>query len=79
MRLLSCENKYVFFVQKLSPPPKPKNSNKEKEFPTEITLSLRYLPYCEGLTASKLVIGIEVHIFINRIRSFIYTYVYASQ
>ncbi|XP_011494533.1 PREDICTED: synaptotagmin-1-like [Ceratosolen solmsi marchali] len=46
-------------VMNLAPPPKQKKSNKEKEFPTEITLSLRYLPYCEGLTASKLVIGIE--------------------
>ncbi|XP_058790569.1 synaptotagmin-2-like [Phymastichus coffea] len=32
---------------------------KEKPFPTELTLSLRFLPYCEGVTSSKLVIGIE--------------------
>lgn len=46
-------------IMKLVPPPKKKKFNKEKDFPTEITLSLRYLPYCEGITASKLVIGIE--------------------
>jgi len=39
--------------------PKKKDEIKDKIFPTELTLSLRYLPYCEGVTASKLVIGIE--------------------
>ena len=36
--------------------------NKKKEFPTEITLSLRYLPACDGVLTAKLVIGIEVYI-----------------
>ncbi|XP_023245724.1 synaptotagmin-1-like isoform X2 [Copidosoma floridanum] len=39
--------------------PKKKDDVGEKIFPTELTLSLRYFPYCEGITASKLVIGIE--------------------
>ncbi|KAJ8667120.1 hypothetical protein QAD02_008782 [Eretmocerus hayati] len=40
-------------------PKKEKNEKKDRDFPTEITLSLRYLPHCEGVTSSKLVIGIE--------------------
>ena len=47
-------------MQNLVQPPKQKNGKKEKPFPTELTLSLRYLPYCEGITAAKLVIGVEV-------------------
>ncbi|XP_031780760.1 synaptotagmin-2 [Nasonia vitripennis] len=46
-------------VVNLVQPPKQKNGTKEKHFPTELTLSLRYLPHCEGITAAKLVIGIE--------------------
>ncbi|KAL7292440.1 hypothetical protein TKK_0014024 [Trichogramma kaykai] len=36
-----------------------KQNVKDTAFPTELTLSLRYLPYCEGVTASKFVIGVE--------------------
>jgi len=31
-----------------------------KEFPTELTMSLQYLPPCDDIIPGKLVIGIEV-------------------
>ncbi|XP_024944754.1 synaptotagmin-5 isoform X2 [Cephus cinctus] len=38
---------------------KPKKDNKGKEFPTELTMSLQYLPPSDGNIIGKLVIGIE--------------------
>ncbi|XP_071632026.1 synaptotagmin 20 isoform X1 [Temnothorax longispinosus] len=38
---------------------KQKNDKKVKEFPTELTISLQYLPPCNDIIIGKLVIGIE--------------------
>lgn len=38
---------------------KQKANKKEKEFPTELTMSLQYLPPCDDAIPGKLVIGIE--------------------
>lgn len=38
---------------------KQKNDKKVKEFPTELTISLQYLPPCDNIITGKLIIGIE--------------------
>ncbi|XP_033222174.1 synaptotagmin-5-like [Belonocnema kinseyi] len=43
----------------LVPIDKQRSNKKEKEFPTELTMSLRFLPPCVNLITGKLLIGIE--------------------
>lgn len=47
-------------LQNLIHTEKPKSDKKTKEFPTELTMSLQYLPPCNDIITGKLVIGIEV-------------------
>lgn len=47
-------------LQNLVQKDKQKAERKQKEFPTELTISLQYLPPCDETITGKLVIGIEV-------------------
>lgn len=47
-------------LQNLIQTEKQKSDKRTQEFPTELTMSLQYLPPCEDIITGKLVIGIEV-------------------
>ncbi|XP_067208321.1 synaptotagmin-B-like isoform X3 [Linepithema humile] len=54
-----CENMECSSTLNLIQMDKQKSDKKVKEFPTELTMSLQYLPPCDDIVTGKLVIGIE--------------------
>lgn len=54
-----CENTECSSTLNLVQIDKQKNDKKVKEFPTELTISLQYLPPCDSIITGKLIIGIE--------------------
>ncbi|XP_032686092.1 synaptotagmin-2-like [Odontomachus brunneus] len=54
-----CENVECSSTLNLIQTEKQKNDKKTREFPTELTMSLQYLPPCNDVITGKLVIGIE--------------------
>lgn len=58
VNLFKCD-----ILQNLVQKDKQKTEKKQKEFPTELTISLQYLPPCDETITGKLVIGVEVLFF----------------
>lgn len=58
VNLFKCDT-----LQNLVQKDKQKSEKKQKEFPTELTISLQYLPPCDETITGKLVIGVEVLFF----------------
>lgn len=58
VNLFKCDT-----LQNLVQKDKQKTEKKQKEFPTELTISLQYLPPCDETITGKLVIGVEVLFF----------------
>ncbi|XP_072758016.1 synaptotagmin 20 isoform X2 [Anoplolepis gracilipes] len=54
-----CENIEYSSTLNLIQINKQKNDKKIKDFPTELTMSLQYLPPCDDIIIGKLIIGIE--------------------
>lgn len=54
-----CENAECSSTLNLIHTEKSKSDKKTREFPTELTMSLQYLPPCNDIITGKLVIGIE--------------------